>query len=159
MEEKRIIRLLIDKTPKQLKFKFALWTKEAVKQLIKQELKKSCLSLLLILDMNIEYWNWEIGNWIEGSVATLKSHKKHNNSTNLILYSLPSIHLLAFIKQIGYNKQLSHHCNLCNCRMFTFFFESFIIGFNLFIVLYGIEGSELELNWGVRIENWGVRWQ
>ena len=55
MEEKRIIRLLIDKTPKQLKFKFALWTREAVKQLIKQELKKSCLSLLLILDMNIEY--------------------------------------------------------------------------------------------------------
>ena len=40
MEEKRIIRLLIDKTPKQLKFKFALWTREAVKQLIKHELKK-----------------------------------------------------------------------------------------------------------------------
>ncbi len=31
---------MIDKTPKQLKFKFALWTREAVKQLIKQELKK-----------------------------------------------------------------------------------------------------------------------
>ena len=86
------------------------------------------------------------GDKMMGSVATLKSHKKHNNSTNLILYSLPSIHLLAFIKRMSYNKQLSHHCNLCNCRMFAFFFGSFIIGFNLFIVLYGIEGSELELN-------------
>jgi len=37
-QEKRIIRQLIDTTPQQLKFKFALWTREAVKQLIKHEL-------------------------------------------------------------------------------------------------------------------------
>jgi transposase len=37
-QEKRIIRQLIDTTPEQLKFKFALWTREAVKQLIKHEL-------------------------------------------------------------------------------------------------------------------------
>ncbi len=36
-QEKIIIRKLIDTTPKQLKFKFALWTREAVKQLIKHE--------------------------------------------------------------------------------------------------------------------------
>jgi transposase len=36
-QEQKIIRLLIDKTPRQLKFKFALWTREAVKQLIKHE--------------------------------------------------------------------------------------------------------------------------
>jgi len=36
-QENNIIRQLIDKTPQQLQFKFALWTREAVRQLIKQE--------------------------------------------------------------------------------------------------------------------------
>ena len=37
-QESRIISMLIDTTPEQLKFKFALWTREAVKQLILREL-------------------------------------------------------------------------------------------------------------------------
>lgn len=37
-QEQKIIRMLIDTTPQQLKFKFALWTREAVKQLILREL-------------------------------------------------------------------------------------------------------------------------
>jgi len=36
-QEAKLIRRLIDTTPKQLKFKFALWTREAVKQLIKHD--------------------------------------------------------------------------------------------------------------------------
>ena len=38
-QEQRIIRQLIDKNPEQLQFKFALWTREAVKQLILRELE------------------------------------------------------------------------------------------------------------------------
>jgi transposase len=36
-QEAKLIRRLIDTTPKQLKFKFVLWTREAVQQLIKHD--------------------------------------------------------------------------------------------------------------------------
>ena len=36
-QESHIVSLLIEKNPQQLQFKFALWTREAVKQLIEQE--------------------------------------------------------------------------------------------------------------------------
>ena len=38
-QEAKIIRMLIDTNPQQLQFKFALWTREAVKQLIFRELE------------------------------------------------------------------------------------------------------------------------
>ncbi len=37
-EEAQIIKRLVDSTPEQLKFKFVLWTREAVRQLIKHDL-------------------------------------------------------------------------------------------------------------------------
>ncbi len=37
LQEAQIIKRLIDTTPKQLKFKYVLWTREAVKKLIKHE--------------------------------------------------------------------------------------------------------------------------
>ena len=36
-QEKRIIALLVEKNPKELKFKFALWTRESVKALVDRE--------------------------------------------------------------------------------------------------------------------------
>lgn len=39
-QESKIIKMLVDTTPQQLKFKFALWTREAVQMLIKHELGK-----------------------------------------------------------------------------------------------------------------------
>ena len=38
-QEAQLIKRLIDTTPKQLKFKYVLWTREAVKKLIKHEFK------------------------------------------------------------------------------------------------------------------------
>ena len=38
-QEAKIIRMLIDTNPQQLQFKFALWTREAVRQLIFRELE------------------------------------------------------------------------------------------------------------------------
>ncbi len=39
-EEKRLIQLLVDKSPQQYKFRFALWTARAVQQLIRVEFDK-----------------------------------------------------------------------------------------------------------------------
>ena len=36
-QESNLVKRLIDTTPKQLKFKFVLWTREAVQQLIKHD--------------------------------------------------------------------------------------------------------------------------
>ena len=39
VQEAKIIRMLIDTNPQQLQFEFALWTREAVRQLIFRELE------------------------------------------------------------------------------------------------------------------------
>lgn len=39
-EEKRLVNILVDKTPKQYKFKFALWNGRAIRKLIRPEFGK-----------------------------------------------------------------------------------------------------------------------
>ena len=63
-QESRIIRMLIDTTPEQLKFKFALWTREAVKQLILRELD---------VDMPISTVGDYLAKWQFRSKSQLKS--------------------------------------------------------------------------------------
>ena len=55
-QEKHIIKLLIDTTPEQLKFKFALWTREAVQKLITRELN-------LEKDMPISTVGYYLAKW------------------------------------------------------------------------------------------------
>lgn len=53
-QESKIIRMLIDTTPQQLKFKFALWTREAVQSLIKH---------VLDVDMPISTVGYYLAKW------------------------------------------------------------------------------------------------
>ena len=53
-QESKIIKMLIDTTPQQLKFKFALWTREAVQCLIKHELN---------IDMPISTVGYYLAKW------------------------------------------------------------------------------------------------
>ena len=53
-QESKIIRMLIDKNPKQLQFKFTLWTREAVQSLIKHELD---------IDMPISTVGYYLAKW------------------------------------------------------------------------------------------------
>lgn len=55
-QEKEIQRLIVDKTPDQMKFPFALWTREAVRQLIKQQYKLN-IPLRTITDY-LKRWNF-----------------------------------------------------------------------------------------------------
>lgn len=73
-QEEKIIRMLIDTTPEQLKFKFALWTREAVKELIFREL-------------NIELPISTVGDYLENGnkILILESTPKLINAQNWLL--------------------------------------------------------------------------
>jgi transposase len=62
-EEALIIKRLIDTTPQQLKFKFVLWTREAVKQLIKHDLD---------IDMPISTVGYYLQRWEFTSQVPIK---------------------------------------------------------------------------------------
>jgi len=66
-QEQQIIRQLIDTNPQQLKFKFALWTREAVRYLIKHELD---------IDMPISTVGHYLKKWEFTSKNQSKEHMK-----------------------------------------------------------------------------------
>jgi len=83
-QEQRIIRLLIDKNPQQLKFKFALWTREAVKTLIKRELD---------IDMPISTVGYYLKRWQFTSKKPIKRayERKDENTKRWLNEEYPKI--------------------------------------------------------------------
>jgi len=70
-QEAKLIQRLIDTTPKQLKFKFVLWTREAVKQLIKHDFD---------IDMPISTVGKYLQRWEFTSQVPIKRAYERNNS-------------------------------------------------------------------------------
>jgi transposase len=67
--------MLIDTTPEQLKFKFALWTREAVKQLIFRELN---------IDMPISTVGDYLAKWQFTSKKPIKrAYERKDSATKL----------------------------------------------------------------------------
>ena len=72
-QEAKIIRMLIDTTPEQLKFKFALWTIEAVQTLIKHETD---------IDMPISTVGYYLAKWKFTSKKPIKrAYERKDNAT------------------------------------------------------------------------------
>ena len=72
-QEAKIIRMLIDTTPEQLKFKFALWTREAVQTLIKHETD---------IDMPISTVGYYLAKWKFTSKKPIKrAYERKDNAT------------------------------------------------------------------------------
>ena len=72
-QEAIIIKKLIDTTPKQLKFKFALWTREAVQTLIKHETD---------IDMPISTVGYYLAKWKFTSKKPIKrAYERKDNAT------------------------------------------------------------------------------
>ena len=70
-QEKHIIDLLVDKTPKELKFKFALWTRESVKALIDREFE---------MDMPISTVGHYLKRWQFTSKKPIKRAYERNDA-------------------------------------------------------------------------------
>jgi len=70
-DEAHIIQRLVDTTPEQLKFKFALWTRDAVKQLIKHDLK---------IDMPISTVGHYLKQWEFTSQVPIKRAYERNDT-------------------------------------------------------------------------------
>jgi len=70
-QEKHIINMLVDKRPKELKFKFALWTRESVKALIDREFD---------MDMPISTIGYYLKQWQFISKKLIKRAYKRNDA-------------------------------------------------------------------------------
>jgi len=70
-QEKHIVDMLVDKTPKELKFKFALWTRESVKALIDREFE---------MDMPISTVGHYLKRWQFTSKKPIKRAYERNDA-------------------------------------------------------------------------------
>ncbi len=108
-QEAQIIQRLIDTTPKQLKFKYVLWTREAVKKLIKHEFGED----MPISTVGKYLQRWEFTSqvpikrayerndkavqaWLEGTYPEIEKQSKEENAEiqwadETACVSLPSI--------------------------------------------------------------------
>jgi len=96
-QEQHIIRLLIDKNPKELKFKFALWTRESVKALIDREFE---------MDMPISTVGHYLKQWEFTSKKPIKRAYERNDAKAkvwmeeeyplIMMCSIKGMHLLLF---------------------------------------------------------------
>src|SRR5574344_673305 len=81
-QEKKIITKLIDTTPQQLKFKFALWTREAVQTLIKYEID---------IDMPISTVGYYLAKWKFTSKKPIKrAYERKDKATKAWLEGIES---------------------------------------------------------------------
>ena len=90
-QETQIIRMLIDTTPEQLKFKFALWTREAVKQLILR---------ITDIEMPISTVGYYLAKWQFTSKKPIKRayERKDVNTQKWLNEEYPKIKKLAKIE-------------------------------------------------------------
>ena len=90
-QESQIIRMLIDTTPEQLKFKFALWTREAVKQLILR---------ITDIEMPISTVGYYLAKWQFTSKKPIKRayERKDVNTQKWLNEEYPKIKKLAKIE-------------------------------------------------------------
>jgi len=108
-QEAKIIKRLIDSTPKQLKFKYVLWTREAVKKLIKHDhdiempistvgkyLQRWEFTSQVPIKRAYERNDAKVQKWIEEEYPTIEKQSKEENAEiqwadETACVSLPSI--------------------------------------------------------------------